>query len=140
AGGNPFFALEIGHELLHTGAEPGGSLPVPKDLRRLVRRRLGRLAPATRETLLVAAAVAEPTPALVAAALETDVSTVLEEAEEAEVVEVEAGSIRFTHPLYAAAIYGGTPTERRRRLHRRLGEVVEDVEDRARHLALAAEK
>jgi DNA-binding CsgD family transcriptional regulator len=139
ARGNPFFALEIAREVLHTGVRPGDPLPVPKDLRRLLRRRLGRLSPAAREALLAAAAVGEPTRALLAAALDSDPSAGLEEAERAEIVELAGERVRFAHPLYAAAIYAAAPKERRRRLHGRLGEVVAEIEQRARHLALATE-
>ena len=137
--GNPFFALEIGREILHARVGLGDPLPVPKDLRRLVRRRLGRLSPPAREALLVAAAVAEPTRALVSAALGTNPSDALEEAARAEVIELEGEQIRFSHPLYAAAIYTAAPRERRCRLHHTLAEVVSEIEDRARHLALATE-
>jgi hypothetical protein len=71
--------------------------------------------------------------------LDTDPSPALEEAERAEFVELEGARIRFSHPLYAAAMYAAAPREQRRRLHQRLGSVVADVEERARHLALATE-
>jgi DNA-binding CsgD family transcriptional regulator len=136
--GNPFFALEIAREIVQSGIGPTDPLPVPPDLRRLVRRRLGRLSPAAREALLVAAALGEPTRELLVAALDSDPSGALDEAEAAEVVELDEGRIRFAHPLYAAAIYAAASRDRRRRLHRRLSEVVTDVEERARHLAVAA--
>ena len=139
ARGNPFHALEIGREMLRDGASPDSTLPVPDDLRRLLRRRLSRLSPATRETLLVTAAAGQPTRALLTQVLDRDPSPALEEAELAEVVEVDAGRIRFSHPLYAAAIYAGAARERRRLLHERLAEAVEDLEERARHLALATD-
>jgi DNA-binding CsgD family transcriptional regulator len=139
ARGNPFFALEIAREVLRSGIGPADPLPVPKDLTRLLRRRLGRLSPATRTTLLAAAAAGEPTPALLAAVLDTDPSSALEEAERAELVELEGARVRFSHPLYAAAMYAAAPREQRRRLHQRLGDVVADAEERARHLALATE-
>lgn len=135
--GNPFFALEIAREVVRSGIRPTDPLPVPPDLRRLVRRRLGRLSAAARETLLAAAALGEPTPALVAAALGGDPAAALGEAEDAEVVEVAQGRIRFAHPLYAAALYASAPAGRRALLHRRLSEVVADAEERARHLALS---
>jgi DNA-binding CsgD family transcriptional regulator len=136
--GNPLFALEIAREVVQSGIGPTDPLPVPGDLRRLVRRRLGRLSSAAREALLVAAAVSEPTRQLLAAALDGDPSDALEEAADAEVLELDGDLIRFAHPLYSAAIYAAVSGDRRRRLHRRLGEVAPDVEERARHLALAA--
>jgi DNA-binding NarL/FixJ family response regulator len=136
-GGNPFYALEIARELIRSDIGPTDPLPVPPDLRRLVERRLGRLSGPARDALLAAAALGEPTTALVAAALGDDVDAALAEAESAEVIEVAHGRVRFAHPLYAAVLYGATPAARRALLHRRLSEVVAGAEERARHLALA---
>jgi DNA-binding CsgD family transcriptional regulator len=138
-GGNPFFALVLAREVVEAGIGPTDPLPVPGDLRRLVRRRLGRLSAAAREALLVAAAVGEPTREVLVAALDGDPSEALEEAENADVLELDGASIRFAHPLYAAAIYAATSDDRRRQLHRRLSLIVTNPEERARHLALAAE-
>src|SRR5207248_7223080 len=62
--GNPFFALELARRLV--GRELGSEepLPVPDDLRELVRERLSRLPAATRARLLAAATAAVPTVAL----------------------------------------------------------------------------
>ncbi len=137
--GNPFFALEIAREMLRSPVGPGAPLPMSNDLRLLLHERLGRLSPAVRETLLVTAAVGEPTQAILADALDTDPSVALEEAERAELIEHGDATIRFSHPLYSAAIYASASRARRRRIHARLGEVVVDVEQRARHLALATD-
>ena len=53
-------------------------------------------------------------------------------------VELDGDRIRFTHPLLAPASYVAMPLHRRRRLHRRLAELDVDLEERARHLAIAA--
>lgn len=137
--GNPLFALEIAREIVESSLGPTDPLPVPNDLRRLVRRRLARFSPETREALLVAAALGEPTQELLAAALGRDPSPALEEAEDAEVLEP-GEQIQFAHPLYSAVIYGAASRDRRRELHRRLAEVVGDIEERARHLALAVQE
>ena len=133
SGGNPFFALELARALLETGRElaPGQPLPVPAGLRELVESRLHRLSPRARDALLVAAALNQPTVALV------DDAEALEEATASGVVELEAGTIRFTHPLLASIHYSSAPRSRRREIHGRLAEVVPDPEERARHLALA---
>src|SRR5215216_4654284 len=68
--GNPFFALELARTLLDQGI--GGAeepLPVPEHLAGILRVRLARLPAQTRTVLAAAAALAEPTPALLAAAL-----------------------------------------------------------------------
>jgi DNA-binding CsgD family transcriptional regulator len=134
SGGNPFFALEIGRELARAVAPAAGRpLPLPLELRVPTTARLDRLPEATREALLVAAAASRPTTALV------DVDA-LAPAEQAGIIRVDRdGSIRFEHPLLASAVYDSAPEAHRRRVHRELAEQVGDAEERARHLALAAE-
>src|SRR5205823_1963944 len=61
SGGNPFFALEIARALGTSELRPNEPLPVPPDVRSLVRRRITRLPPATRRALFRAAALAQPT-------------------------------------------------------------------------------
>ena len=133
SGGNPFFALEIARELSRTAPPaPGQPLPVPRELQQLATARLERLPEETREALLVAAVASRPTTAFV------DVEA-LAPAEQAGVVRVEpGGAIRFEHPLLASAVRESAPEAQRRRVHRSLAEQVEDAEEQARHLALAA--
>ena len=54
-------------------------------------------------------------------------------------IELTNDEVSFTHPLLASAAYGSITAAERRRLHRRLAEVVSDPEERARHLAMSAE-
>ena len=49
------------------------------------------------------------------------------------------GQLSFAHPLLASAAYSQASPARRRDLHRRLAEIVAYPEERARHVALAAE-
>ena len=137
--GNPFFALEIARDIIQANLARDDPLPVPRDLKRLVRRRLGRFSPETREALLAAAALADPTTELLAAVLGRDPTPALAEAEDADVLEADE-QIRFAHPLYPAVIYGAASHGRRQELHLRLADVVGDIEERARHLALAVEE
>lgn len=130
--GNAFHALEIARELVASGDRHDGALPVPDDLRKLLRARLQRLPAKTRHALLVAAALSEPTSADVNEAA-------LEPALVADVVRIGAGDrVLFTHPLFASAVYETATPTRRRALHRELAGRVRDAEERARHLALAA--
>src|SRR5947208_631479 len=77
--------------------------------------------------------------AIVQAALARDPQPALEPAVASHVLHLDDKIVRFVHPLYAAAVYSrGSPAERRE-LHRRLAVVVSDIEERARHLALATE-
>jgi tetratricopeptide (TPR) repeat protein len=140
ADGNPLLALEIARVLLERGLPPPGQpLPVPGDVKALVVRRARALPMPTREVLLVAAALPQARVQLVAAALGRPLGADLEPAERAGMVELDRGVIRFAHPLFATAIYSSAPPERRRRLHWRLAQVVDDAEHKARHLALAGE-
>ena len=133
--GNAFYALEIARILDRDRAlSPGEPLPVPTDVRGLTMRRVRRLPPHTRRALLEASALARPTVRLV------DASSMRRGAE-AGFVEVQSdGTVVFAHPLYASAVYTDATPRERRRCHRRLAERVDDLEERARHLGLAAEE
>ena len=131
--GNPFYAIELARALVESGREPDPAepLPVPAGLRELVESRLGRLSMRAREALLLAAALSRPTRELV------QDDDAIAEAVEAGVVELDADSIRFTHPLLASIHYASASPQRRREVHRGLAEVVRDPEEHARHLGLA---
>jgi DNA-binding CsgD family transcriptional regulator len=133
SGGNPFYALEIARALEIDGPPAfGEALPVPDDLRDLLLGRLRRLPEPTRDELLRLSALAQPTAALIDLRL-------LEPAEEAGVAVVRNdGRVEFAHPLFANAVYTDAPHERLRKLHEELAERVSDIEERARHLSLAA--
>lgn len=138
--GNPFFALEIARRLKEIGEPPPGQpLPVPPAVRDLLRQRIHRLPAATREALLTIAAQREPTRAGVAVALGRSVDSDIVTAESEDIVRVDHGVIRFSHPLFADAIYSDASDADRRETHERLARTVEDLEKRARHLALAAQ-
>jgi DNA-binding CsgD family transcriptional regulator len=131
SGGNPFFALEIARALgSREDLRPQEPLPVPADVRTLVRRRIERLPTPTRRALLRAAVLSQPTEALLGPSLAPAVRGGL-------IHDLADGRIAFTHPLYASAVYEAAPPEERRNTHRDLAKRVEDVEARARHLALA---
>jgi DNA-binding CsgD family transcriptional regulator len=128
--GNPLFALEVGR------ASSGSMLRVPRDLRKQVKDRLDALPRATRAVLLAAAALPRPTLDLVDRAVAAEGEAVAP-AFEAGILEVDGDALRFTHPLYASVAYADSPVDDRRRIHRRLAELVADPEERARHLALS---
>ena len=143
AGGNPFFALELGRELIRTNtrAAAGRTLRVPESLHELLGGRLARLPTETFAVVLHAAALARPTVEVVALA-HGDREVVLEALDAAVregVVELEDSRIRFAHPLLASICYEQAPVRMRRSVHETLAGAVMDLEERARHLALAAE-
>ena len=91
--------------------------------------------------LLEVAALAQPTVELVAAA-DGDRERVLRGLEAAlreGVVELDDSRVRFAHPLLASICYEQAPVWKRRAVHRALAGAVSDLEERARHLALATE-
>ncbi len=142
SGGNPFFALEIARATLRGDSRvTGQALPIPRNLRDdLVRDRVGTLASLVQELLLYASACARPTVGLLAAALErSPLDAPLADAVDAGILERDGASVAFAHPIYRSAIYADSSREHRHRVHRRLSEVVNDNEERARHLALAAD-
>jgi ATP/maltotriose-dependent transcriptional regulator MalT len=141
--GNPFFALELGREFVRTNTRPvpGQALRVPDSLRELLGSRLDRLPTYAGDVLLQVAALARPTVDLVTAAHgeRERVLEALEAAAREGVVELDDSRIRFSHPLLASLCYEQAPVWKRRAVHRALADAVSDVEECARHLALAAE-
>ena len=140
SGGNPLFALEIGRKLLGRSApqldEP---LPVPDDVRELVRARVAELPRATRDLLLAAALLALPTVGALGRAFGRYPHADLEPAERAGIARMERDTVAFAHPLHAAAVVATATAAERKRMHRRLADAVGELEERALHLALGAE-
>jgi DNA-binding NarL/FixJ family response regulator len=136
SGGNPFFALELARAMSASpaGAATGEPLPVPPTLQDALAGRLGGLSEAARDAALVAAMLSRPTARLVVTALDGD-SSGLPEARSAGVLAEDGDRLRFSHPLIASAVLARVSAERRQALHRRLGDLVGDPEERARHLA-----
>jgi DNA-binding CsgD family transcriptional regulator len=139
-GGNPFFALEIARAVRRSGAMPGVAegVPVPDELHELVRDRLLALPAATRDLLATAAAMSAPTAPLLEAATGAG-DAALRTAIEADLVTLDGERLRFTHPLLRSAALRLLLPAERRALHGRLSAVVEDPEERARHLAMSVD-
>jgi DNA-binding CsgD family transcriptional regulator len=140
SGGNPFYALELARAFGARGGrlDERGTVPIPADLSELLRGRLVLLPEPTRRAVDAVAVAAEPTAELLRAVIGSEGWSALELAFEAEVIELDERRIRFAHPLLAAAALQRMDPERRRELNARLAHLVEDVEQRARHLAQAA--
>jgi len=142
SGGNPFFALELARALERRGGvkEYDQDLPVPRLLRALIEERLVALPVGTREVLVYAAGLAQPSVPLLDAALDDDAEARLRPAVQAQVIELEGDRIVFTHPLLASVLVSVLTARERRSVHGRLAEVVPDPEERGRHLSLATER
>ncbi|MFL5796712.1 MAG: AAA family ATPase [Actinomycetota bacterium] len=142
AGGNPFVALELARAALARGRLPGPGehFPLTGGVASLLGERIAACGPETREALLAISALAHPTTALLAGVVGDEASErALEELVAAELVRVDGIEVRCSHPLIASAAHSRTLPAGRRRMHARLATVVDDLEGRARHLALAAD-
>jgi predicted ATPase len=139
SGGNPFYALEIARALERRGrpVAPGEPLPVPDTLAEIVNERLAALPTATERALQAAALISNPTVEVVASVLEEEPA--LATAVNAHVIEIEGDEIVFSHPLLASGLASRIKSSALRSLHGRIAAAISDPEERARHLALAAE-
>lgn len=140
SGGNPLYAIEIARELSSTSGElrPGERLPVPRSLSALLEERVNALGAPARVALLLAAVAADPSIENLERA-EPDIGEGLAAAASAGIARLEAGSIRFTHPLLAQAVIQAARPADVRRAHQRLARAAVSDEARARHLAGAAD-
>ena len=131
--GNPFFALELARAFADGKPGAGVGLPVPSDTSELLARRLRRLPRRTRDELLRASALGQPT-------IRTVDEIALQPAVKAEIARIhDDGRVEFTHPLFAATVYAAARRGERQRLHRELASLSADVEEQAKHLALASD-
>ncbi|HEY7146220.1 MAG TPA: AAA family ATPase [Streptosporangiaceae bacterium] len=139
AGGNPFYALEIAREIQRLGVPQASQpLPVPDDHRHLALLRLRRLPAPTRQALAQVAVATRPR------ASELDAGA-LAPALRAGIVKLTpdgaagpGGRVEFTHPLFGSVLYASLPDQARQAVHRELAGRAASLEERARHLALAA--
>jgi len=141
AAGNPFFTEELLKALVEQGGigqgpwEPQalGGMEPPRSVRAVVDHRVGRLPPETQELLRVASVIGQEVEleVLVGASgqAEPDLLDRLDAALAAGLLnEAPGGSgnrYAFVHALVQQALYAGLPSSLRRRLHRRIGEVLE---------------
>jgi DNA-binding CsgD family transcriptional regulator len=131
SGGNPFFALELARAPERLEAAHG----LPPSLEALVSDRISSLPENTRVALVAVAAASRATIPL---AESVAGAGSIAPAEQARVVEVADGAVRFAHPLLASGAYAAVDPALRRDVHAQLADLVEDDEQRARHLAAAA--
>ena len=139
SGGNPLYAVELARALGEHGAVPPADepLPVPDTLDALIAARLAGVPVAYRQALLAIALGDGRGPAELEQMLGRDahVDAVLATG----MVELHAGQLRFSHPLFAAGMIARASVDERRTTHRRLAAIAHDPERRARHLALGAD-
>ena len=141
--GNPLFLTEIVRLLIQEGElqperweqRQGVSLRIPEGVREVIGKRLNRLSPLCNQMLTIAAVIGrefalEELGRLMNGESDERVLEMLEEAVTARVIEEvphAMGRYQFTHALIQATLYDEMATVRRVRLHRRVGEVLEEV-------------
>src|SRR5262245_39366949 len=142
--GNPFFIQEVLLHLLEEGvlardatqwraALPAGTRVLPETVRQVIERRLGRVSPAARELLRVAAAFTAGVPFEVARRVagleEVAALDALDEALGAQLLSPTADPDRFdfAHALVRHTLYEAQSPPRRVRLHRQIAEMLEAV-------------
>jgi DNA-binding NarL/FixJ family response regulator len=120
---------------------PVGELSLPSTLSDVVQSRLGSLDSVVRNILLAIACLKSATTEEIVRA--TDIGSdhlieLLEQAEAEGIIEIAGNRWEFAHPLLARGVYDNATPAQRRKMHRRLAQVVDQPELRARHLALSA--
>jgi len=143
--GNPFFVGQVLRHLAESGAiymrdgqwAYDGSLDqlgIPEGVREVIGRRLSRLTETTDRVLQVASVVGRDFDldvlARASGVLEDDVLASMEEATAARVITAVADVLdrySFVHALVRETLYDEVPTSRRVRLHRRVGEELEEL-------------
>ena len=143
SGGNPYFALELARERRRIGLRHAADRPmrIPSDLQELLGDRLARLPEEVVRVLLAAAALPQPTVAMICAGCVDRQRGFggLQAAARAGIIEIDGSEVRFAHPLLASLCYERALPWERREVHARLAAASSDIELRARHLALGTE-
>ena len=142
-GGNPFYALESTRALLDRPRMPctNEPIPIPQSLSDLVRRRVRRLTPGVRMVAQLVAASSNPRERLIRAANGDHESWAeIDLAIDTGLLEHDGEVLRFTHPLLRSVVYAEMTPDRRRQVHQRLAAEAADVEERAWHRALGADR
>jgi predicted ATPase len=137
--GNPFFIAEVIRLLLADGDLPaspgpgGWRIQVPETVRDVIRRRLDRLSPACLDALGIASVIGRDFDlrllASVSAFPQEPLLDALDDAVAARLVEERdaPGLYRFSHALVQETLYDGLSTARRMRLHRAIGDALEQL-------------
>ncbi len=138
--GNPFFVGELVRHMAESGGlgrEGDGGLEhlgIPEGVHEVVLRRLGRLSKAANQALVTAAVVGAEFDlavlAVVTGLAEEAAAEALEQAMATGLIKEVAGvalRFRFRHQLLRATLYDSLSTARRQRLHRCVGQAIEDL-------------
>lgn len=142
-GGNPFYALESARALTSGPRLPytNEPIPIPPRLSDIVGRRVRHLSADVREVGRLVAASPAPRERIICAAYGDGESwAAIDRAAGQGIIERDGDLLRFTHPLLRSALYAEMAPDERREVHRRLAAATTGIEERAWHLALAADR
>ncbi|MGC4109067.1 MAG: AAA family ATPase [Nocardioides sp.] len=140
--GNPLHALELTRAFGAVRSGEGLDDVVPESVLELARSRIEALPPDVRAVVELVSVPRVPSVGLLAhldpsaPGLREALGTAVRQG----IVTVDDERVRFSHPTLAAAAYASIPAARRRDLHRTMALLSDDLEERARHLATAAEE
>lgn len=140
ADGNPFFAVELMRALEEEGLLRSGTdrsslgelerIVVPLLVRQVIDGRVSRLGYEIRESLAIAAVIGQEVSLALWAEMavldEDSLLAVVDRVVDANLMEADRNGtdVRFVHALTREAIYEGILPPRRRRLHRKVGEIL----------------
>ncbi len=137
AGGNPLFLLE----LVRARMDAGGPTELPSTLEGIIAARLDRLEPHDRRVLRHVAVLGDRFPPELARSVLADLVPEVGDrrtwARLSEFVVADQGDLRFSHSLLREAAYEGLAFSRRRLVHRRMAEVLEQRPGQADSLRLS---
>lgn len=140
--GNPLHALELARAFGAVRSGDGLEAKLPDTVLELARSRIAALPDPVRGAVELASVPRDPLLNLLSrldpAAL--DLREALEAAARQGIVTLDQGRVRFSHPILAAAAYESIEAGRRCDLHRAMAMLSDNLEERARHLATAAEE
>lgn len=131
--GNAFFVLETIRELLGTEkiSDDFTDLPLPQTVRAAVLRRAGRLTPLSQQMLAVAAVLSPhlrvDTLRQISGRSELETVDSLDELLAHQLLQADGNNFRFQHDLARQAVYEEITLWRRRLLHRRTAEGLEQL-------------
>jgi class 3 adenylate cyclase/tetratricopeptide (TPR) repeat protein len=132
--GNPLFVEEVATAVLQLGAESDGAISIPDTLQALITARLDSVDDRPRRTLQLASVIGRSFPEPVLRAVSEDgddLTTNLATLQAAGLISETASSpdreYAFHHSLTQEATYGTILLRVRRELHRRVGEVFEEL-------------
>jgi DNA-binding CsgD family transcriptional regulator len=145
--GNPLALVELPHVLSVAQLDGHASFDQPLNLgtrvERAFRGRMEALGPEAQQALLIASASeSDRLDTIVATLAEAGISpSALQDAEDSELISLDAESLLFRHPLARSAVYHAAAPSERRAAHAAMARALgapRDVERRAWHLASAA--